>query len=143
MLKPVDTTDVDDLILGCQIKRLKLYREQASFFTQTLMITMVSGKQYTTVQYLNALVLKKPLLIAMQKQGFITIDDTIQINPQHIESIELIDTDEAKSTYISSEGIAYLFKQGYTADGLILSKNMMAKALDYTKRHTLYEDDDL
>lgn len=144
VVSPFDEVELKRRLMDSKLEKLKFYREQARFFKQSLTITMVSGKQYATVQHLNTLALKKPLLIAMQKQGFINVNAETQINPQHIESIKVSTiTDEAELIHIPSEGIGYLIKQGYTADGCILSENMMAKALDYTKRHTLYEDDDL
>lgn len=124
-----------------QLRRLTL---KSQFHGFALKINMYSGITYDTIQYINALAIGQSMLFNFKKQGFITLTEKLEINPEYIESIEIqYALTEDYTHFIPSNGMDYLAKLGYTSDKLILSESIIKQVLTHDKRTTLLDDDDL
>lgn len=120
--------------------QLNYLTKKSTFKCFELDIAMVSGTVYRSTQYVNELAEKPSLLKGFQRQGFIKVSHQAEINPQQIESIEILQAID--SDFMPSKGFDVLTEKGYTTDMLVLSVETYQEIKNVVKNNTLFDDDD-
>lgn len=127
-----------------QMNQLRHLQQKSQFHGYALKIHMYSGIDHITVQYINEVALGISMILSFKQQGFISLTDKLEINPEYIYNIEIqYELTDDYTHYIPSNGMDYLVILGYTSDKLILSETIINQVLAHDKRTTLLDDDDL
>lgn len=123
------------------IERLTQLQEQATFDVLELMFITSDGGRYRSVHLVNQPAQQPSLIRSSIEQGFIRVNDKIELNPNHITTITTFKKHD--TVFIGSEGMAELERRGYTGQKIILSQDEYKHIKQYIKKNTLYENDDL